>query len=71
MNIISLLRLATKLDKQGKYSSSDSVFKFVKAQADDFDLSQDPLGMSVPNERKDKFNDLKEISYTEVAHKAI
>jgi hypothetical protein len=54
-----LLKLASKLDKQGKYSSSDSIFKFVKAQVDDFDFSQDPLGMSVPNERKDKFNDLR------------
>ncbi len=58
MNIFNLLKLATNLDKQGKYSSSDSVFKFVKAQVDDFDFSQDPLGMSVPNERKDKFIDL-------------
>lgn len=59
MNYKHLLRLASKLDKQGKYSSSDSIFKFVKAQVDDFDFSQDPLGMSVPNERKDKFNDLR------------
>ena len=59
MNIFNLLRLASKLDKQGKYSTSDSVFKFVKAQTDDFDFSQDPLGMSVPNERKDKFGDLR------------
>ena len=59
MNIFNLLRLASKLDKQGKYSTSDSVFKFVKAQTDDFDFSQDPLGMSVPNERKDKFGDIR------------
>lgn len=59
MNILNLLRLATKLDKQGKYSSSDSVFKFVKAQVDDFDISRDPLGMSVPNERKDKFDEIR------------
>ena len=59
MNIFNLLKLASKLDKQGKYSTSDSVFKFVKAQTDDFDFSQDPLGMSVPNERKDKFGDLR------------
>ncbi len=59
MNIFNLLKLATKLDKQGKYSSSDSVFKFVKAQVDDFDFSQDPLGMSVPNERKDKFDEIR------------
>jgi hypothetical protein len=60
MNIFNLLKLASKLDKQGKYSTSDSVFKFVKAQTDDFDFSQDPLGMSVPNERKEKFADLRE-----------
>ena len=59
MNIFNLLKLATKLDKQGKYSSSDSVFKFVKAQVDDFDISRDPLGMSVPNERKDKFDEIR------------
>ena len=59
MNIFNLLKLASKLDKQGKFSTSDSVFKFVKAQTDDFDFSQDPLGMSVPNERKDKFGDLR------------
>ena len=59
MNIFNLLKLASKLDKQGKYRTSDSVFKFVKAQTDDFDFSQDPLGMSVPNERKDKFGDLR------------
>jgi hypothetical protein len=59
MNIFNLLKLATKLDKQGKYSSSDSVFKFVKAQVDDFDMSRDPLGMSVPNERKDKFDEIR------------
>jgi hypothetical protein len=59
MNIFNLLKLASKLDKQGKYSTSDSVFKFVKAQTDDFDFSQDPLGMSVPNERKEKFADLR------------
>lgn len=59
MNIFNLLKFATKLDKQGRYSSSDSVFKFVKAQTDDFDFSQDPLGMNVPNERKDKFNEIK------------
>ncbi len=59
MNIFNLLKLASKLDKQGKYSTSDSVFKFVKAQTEDFDFSQDPLGMSVPNERKDKFGDLR------------
>ena len=59
MNIFNLLKFASKLDKQGKYSTSDFVFKFVKAQTDDFDFSQDPLGMSVPNERKDKFADLR------------
>ena len=59
MNIFNLLKLASKLDKQGKYSTSDSVFKFVQAQTDDFDFSQDPLGMSVPNERKDKFGDIR------------
>ena len=59
MNIFNLIKLASKLDMQGKYSISDSVFKFVKAQTDDFDFSQDPLGMSVPNERKDKFGDLR------------
>jgi len=59
MNIFNLIKLASKLDMQGKYSTSDSVFKFVKAQTDDFDFSQDPLGMSVPNERKDKFGDLR------------
>lgn len=59
MNIFNLLKLASKLDKQGKYSTSDSVFKFVKAQTEDFDFSQDPLGMSVPNERKEKFADLR------------
>lgn len=59
MNIFNLLKLASKLDKQGKYSNSDSVFKFVQAQTDEFDFSQDPLGMSVPNERKDKFGDIR------------
>jgi len=59
MNIFNLLRLASKLDKQGKYKSSDNVFKFVQAQTDDFDFSQDPLGMSVPNERKEKLTDLR------------
>ena len=59
MNIFNLIKLASKLDMQGKYSISDSVFKFVKAQTDDFDFSQDPLSMSVPNERKDKFGDLR------------
>lgn len=59
MNIFNLLKLATKLDKQGKYRSSDLVFKIVKAQVDDFDFSQDPLGMSVPNERKDKFDEIR------------
>lgn len=59
MNIFNLLKLASKLDKQGKYKTSDSVLKIVKAQADDFDFSKDPLGMSVPNERKDKFEVLR------------
>jgi hypothetical protein len=53
MNILNLIRLASKLDAQGKFKASDIVIKLVKAQTDDFDLSRDPLGMgSVPNERK-------------------
>lgn len=59
MNILKIIKLASKLDKQGQYKSSDSVLKFVLAQTDDFDLSHDPLGMSVPNERKEKFADLR------------
>lgn len=60
MNIFNLIRLASKLDAQGKFKASDIVIKLVKAQTDDFDLSRDPLGMgSVPNERKEKFVDLR------------
>jgi hypothetical protein len=60
MDIFNLLRFASKLDAQGKFKASDNVFKLVKAQTDDFDLSRDPLGMgNVPNERKEKFVDLR------------
>ena len=41
MNIFNLLKLASKLDKQGKFRTSDSVLKIVKAQADDFDFSKE------------------------------
>jgi hypothetical protein len=39
MNIFNLIRLASKLDAQGKFKASDIVIKLVKAQTDDFDLS--------------------------------
>ncbi len=62
MNLNNLLKLAGNLDKQGKYKISDHIFKIVSAQADDFDLSKDPLGISsigeVPVEIRRPFTEL-------------
>jgi hypothetical protein len=44
MNYKSLLKLASLFDKQGKYKTSDLVFKLVQAQVDNLD--EDPLGIS-------------------------
>ena len=44
MNHNSLLKLASLFDKQGKYKTSDLVFKLVQAQVDNLD--EDPLGIS-------------------------
>lgn len=59
MNTKNLLKLASKLDKQGNYKTSDKIFRLVQAEIDD-DLSKPPFYMGdVPNERKDKFGDLR------------
>lgn len=59
MNTKNLLKLASKLDKQGNYKTSDKIFRLVQAEIDD-DLSTPPFDMGdVPNERKDKFGDLR------------
>lgn len=44
MNYKSLLKLASIFDKQGKYKTSDFIFKFAQNNSDNFD--QDPLGIS-------------------------
>jgi hypothetical protein len=44
MNYKSLLKLASIFDKQGKYKTSDFIFKFAQTNADDFD--DDPLNIS-------------------------
>ncbi len=44
MNLNHFLKLASKLDIQGNYKTSDKVFKFVEAQTDNLD--EDPLGIS-------------------------
>jgi hypothetical protein len=44
MNLNQFLKLAHKLDNQGKYKASDKIFKLVKAQIDNLD--DDPLGIS-------------------------
>lgn len=44
MNNKNLLKLATLFDKQGRYKTSDLVFKLVQAQIDNMD--EDPLGIS-------------------------
>ncbi len=64
MNLNNLLKLAGNLDKQGKYKTSDQIFKMVSAQSDDFDLSKDPLGISsigdVPTEIRIPFTEIQE-----------
>ncbi len=44
MNLNHFLKLASELDIQGNYKTSDKVFKFVEAQTDNLD--EDPLGIS-------------------------
>ena len=44
MNYKSLLKLASLLDKQGEYKTSDFIFKFAQSNADNLD--EDPLGIS-------------------------
>jgi hypothetical protein len=44
MNLNQFLKLAHKLDIQGKYKTSDKIFKIVKAEIDNLD--EDPLGIS-------------------------
>ena len=44
MNNKNLLKLASIFDKQGRYKTSDLVFKLVQAQIDNLD--EDPLGIS-------------------------
>ena len=44
MNNKNLLKLASLFDKQGRYKTSDLVFKLVQAQIDNLD--EDPLGIS-------------------------
>ena len=44
MNHKNLLKLASIFDRQGKYKTSDLVFKLVQAQVDNLD--EDPLGIS-------------------------
>ena len=44
MNTKNLLKLASIFDKQGRYKTSDLVFKLVQAQIDNLD--EDPLGIS-------------------------
>jgi len=53
MNFNYFLKLAHKLDNQGKYKASDKIFKLVKAEVDNFD--DDPLGISniQPSRMKD------------------
>ena len=46
MNYIDLLKLAASFDKQHNFRLSDRIFKVVKAQVDDFNLDEDPLGIS-------------------------
>ena len=46
MNYIDLLKLAASFDKQHNFRLSDRIFKIVKAQVDDFNLDEDPLGIS-------------------------
>lgn len=43
------LRLASRLDLEGKYKKSDYIFKLVQASADDFDLNSNPLGIGDEN----------------------
>ena len=44
MNHKNFLKLASIFDRQGKYKTSDLVFKLVQAQVDNLD--EDPLGIS-------------------------
>jgi hypothetical protein len=46
MNYIDLLKLADSFDKQQNFRLADRIFKVVKAQVDDFNLDEDPLGIS-------------------------
>ncbi len=46
MNYIDLLKLAASFDKEHNFRLSDRIFKIVKAQVDDFNLDEDPLGIS-------------------------
>lgn len=46
MNYINLLKLADSFDKQQNFRLADRIFKVVKAQVDDFNLDEDPLGIS-------------------------
>ena len=46
MNYIDLLKLAASFDKEHNFRLSDRIFKVVKAQVDDFNLDEDPLGIS-------------------------
>jgi hypothetical protein len=44
MNFKNFLKLASFFDQQGKYKTSDKIFKLVKAEIDNLD--EDPLGIS-------------------------
>jgi len=46
MNYIDLLKLADSFDKQQNFRLADNIFKVVKAEVDDFNLDEDPLGIS-------------------------
>ena len=56
------LRLASKMDLNGKYKESDLIFKLVQASADDFDLNSNPLGIGSENINlhKELYDELRE-----------
>lgn len=52
MNTKNLLKLASKLDKQGNYKTSDKIFRLVQAQIDNFDDDTLGIGNIQPSSRQ-------------------
>ena len=52
MNSKNLLKLASKLDKQGNYKTSDKIFRLVQAQIDNFDDDTLGIGNIQPSSRQ-------------------